>query len=78
MTGTHVIGVKPASVGVPAMLRATCTCGWNGPPRSGRNAHALAKADGEEHTARSAREPSPVGLKTPAGSRFRLTRSGDR
>jgi hypothetical protein len=39
----------------PPIVAATCTCGWKGPPRTGRNAQAMARADALRHEDDAAR-----------------------
>jgi hypothetical protein len=51
----HEIAIKPYSTSTPPVLRAYCTCAWAGPPRMGRNARAIALADGREHCERAAK-----------------------
>jgi hypothetical protein len=39
---------------VPEILAARCSCGWNGPLRTGRNARAMARTDEIQHLEREA------------------------
>jgi hypothetical protein len=48
----HTISITPARVGIPEVLVARCSCGWAGAVRTGRNARALARADGQAHLER--------------------------
>jgi hypothetical protein len=40
---------------IPPVLVAYCACGWHGVLRTGRNADAMAQADGREHLERELR-----------------------
>jgi hypothetical protein len=53
----HTIAITPARVAVPEVLVARCSCGWAGPVRTGRNARALARADGQAHLEREQARP---------------------
>jgi hypothetical protein len=49
----HSITINDPRARVPPILTASCTCGWKGPPRTGRNGLALARQDGHEHLERA-------------------------
>ena len=51
MTAHHEVETVAWKGRTPSVYRAQCTCSWKGPPRTGRNAQALAAADGKDHAA---------------------------
>ena len=55
MDVNYAIEVKDPRARVPPVLAAHCTCGWVGPPRTGRKASALAREDGNQHLERARR-----------------------
>ena len=55
MRSKHEVEIKPPGERprMPEVLAASCRCGWTGPPRTGRNARSLARADGAQHVERT-------------------------
>ena len=58
MDAGHSIEIKDPRARVPPILLASCSCGWTGPARMGRNAPSLARQDGNEHLERARKAES--------------------
>jgi hypothetical protein len=61
MGAEHTIVVRdPRARSVePRVLVATCSCGWSGPIRTGRNAQSMARTDGVHHIERTEEHTPP-------------------
>jgi hypothetical protein len=45
----HTIEITVPRASMPDALTASCSCGWRGPLRTGRNARVLARGDERDH-----------------------------
>jgi hypothetical protein len=72
MDEKHAIEVKDPRARVPPVLAAHCTCGWAGPARTGRNAAALVRQDGNQHLERAGQGEGSKGSSATQGARRRV------
>jgi hypothetical protein len=61
MGAEHAIVIRDprARIVEPRVLVATCSCGWSGPIRTGRNAQSMARTDGVHHIERMEEDTPP-------------------